>query len=137
MPFLISLISLVLILTPILLASVAILIITLFHWRKHPAFAPVFNFKRPFWVALFISLGMIVLGFAGGALTRPLFHFLKIPYEKLGMQDLTSVAFGLLLLLGQFCSVVSSICCLWNLIAAIFYHIRTKQYNNRDRINIP
>jgi len=122
--------SLAWILLPALLVYIAILTIVFFHWRNHPSFAPVFNFKRPSWLALFISLGMIALGFVGATLVPALSHLLHIPYNKLGLQDVTCIAFILLMLAGAFCCLVSSICCLWHLIAAFFYYVRSKQNHN-------
>jgi hypothetical protein len=48
-----------------------ILAIALYHWRKHPCFKDVLNFKRPFWVAFFISLGIVALAFIGGYWIAP------------------------------------------------------------------
>ena len=114
-------------LLPTLLICVAISVALLYRRRKHPNLAVVFNFKRPFWLALFISLGMIVLGFIGLISTPTLFHFLHIHYEKLGLQDVTCMAFILLIFTGAFCCMASAIYCLWRLIAAILSYVRAKQ----------
>jgi hypothetical protein len=119
--------NLIFALLPTLLVCVAILTIALYHRRKHPSVAPVFNFKRPFWLALFGSIGMIALSYTGLALTPTLFHFFHIPYEKLGFQDVTCIAFILLIIIGAFCCILAAICCLWRLIAAIFSYVRSKK----------
>jgi hypothetical protein len=110
--------SLFLILLPILLACVVILGIVLYRWRRHPSFAPVFNFKQPFWLALFISLGMIALGFAGAELALAL---------KLDPKGLSCIPFLLFMLLGAFCCEVSSAFCIWRLLAAILSYVHSRQ----------
>jgi hypothetical protein len=106
------------------LICVAILIVALYHWRKHPSFINILNFKRPCWLTLFISLGMIILGFVCGELVSLLFHLFHIHYDPKGFIYLP---FILLIFLGGLCCMVSSICCLWYLIAAIFSYVRAKQ----------
>lgn len=123
--------NLIFALLPILLICVTILTVAVYHWRKHPSFTPVFNFKRLFWLALFVSVGMVVLSYTGLALTPTIFHFFHIPYEKLGFQDVTCIAFILLIIIGAFCCVLASICCLWCLISAIFSYTHAKNDGNQ------
>jgi hypothetical protein len=119
--------NLIFALLPILLACVTILTIALYHRRKHPSFTQVFNFKRSLWLALFGSVGTIALSYTGLALTPALFRFFHIPYEKLGFQDVTCIAFIMLIIIGAFCCILAAICCLWHLIAAIVSYVRAKQ----------
>ncbi len=107
-----------LLLTLILLVCVTVLTIVLFPWRKHPSLAPVFNFKSASWIALFVSIGIILLGFIGGELVSLLF-----PDPK----GLSCVPFLLVMLVGVFCSLVSLILCLWTFVAAILSYVRTRQ----------
>ena len=82
------------------------------------------NFKRPFWLVLFASIEMIAVGFLGTKLTPKIFQLFRIPYEKLGLQDLISMAFALLVFVGGACCIV---CCLWCLIASILSCFRANQ----------
>jgi len=111
----------------LLLASFVGLIIPIaifLIWRKKAGFIWALNFRRPFWLALSISTEMIALGFLGSKLTPIIFHVFHIRYEKLGSQDLISLAFGVLVFVGAACLIY---CCLWYLIAAILSSVRAKQ----------
>ena len=118
--------SLMLALLPKLLVCVAVLVIALYHWRRHPNFKPVFDFRRQFWLALFISIGIIALGFSGLAITTTFFPLLHIPYKKLGVQDEICIAFVIMMVSGVVCCTLSSACCLWHLIIAIQSYARAR-----------
>ena len=103
---------------------VAILTIAFYHRRKHPCFVDVLNFKRPFWLVLFISIGMIALGFAGVAVINTCFFDYGDRFLLIGLP------FFLLILAGVFLCIVSSIRCLWYLIPAIVSYLKAKQNDN-------
>ena len=90
-----------------------ILAAVLFRWRKHPRLADVLNFKRPFWIVLFISLGLEVFGWVVGLLIAPLLN------DPHGFICIPSV---LLIIGGTFVGFVCSIRFLWCLIASIIRH---------------
>lgn len=52
-----------------------ILAVALYHWRKHQWLKDVLNFRRPFWMAFFVSLGIITLGFIGKLDSSIILHF--------------------------------------------------------------
>jgi hypothetical protein len=112
---------------------IAIVTITVSPFRKQPGFVPLFNFKRPIWLALFISVGMVVVGLCGAMLTPRLFRFWGIPYEKLGSQDIATIGFTLLMPFGALCSVGCLVVWLRHLIIAIRLYSQAKQ--NRKNIN--
>jgi hypothetical protein len=112
---------------------ISVSIIVLFRWRKHPSFAPLFNFKQPFWMAIFISFGMIVFGLSCAELTPLIFSLFHIHYEKLGIQDVTCLAFLFLVALGVFCLGVSCVACIWHLIGAILSYVHTRQPKQTDK----
>ena len=114
---------LILILVPTLPMCVAILAIAFRHWRKHPSFINILNFKRSCWFTLFISIGMTALGIAGVAFIPTL----VFKFDLLGLSCLPFVA---LMFAGAGGCIASSIYCLWHLIAAFFSYVRTKQNNN-------
>jgi hypothetical protein len=80
------------------------------------------NFKRPCWLTLFISLGLILLGYVGSVATRPVFQLFHIHYDKLGAQDLVTVAFLFLELVGLVATTASFIWCLVSVV--IFFRSR-------------
>jgi hypothetical protein len=104
-----------LILVAALPASAIILAVALFHWRRHPRLKDVLNFKRPLWVAFFISLGIVALGFVGAYWIAPVYHD-SDPWS------LMVLAFVLLMFAGAFSCFISSVRFFWCLIAAITHH---------------
>ncbi len=94
-----------------------IVAIVLFHWRKHPRFKDVLNFKRPFWVAFFISLGIVAFGFVCGYWIVPLVD--DVHTDEWGLIPL---AFALLIFAGAFSCFISSVRFFWCLVAAIRHH---------------
>lgn len=118
--------SLTLILLPTLLACIVILTIALYHWRQHPNFKNVMNFKRPHWLALFVSLGVTAFSYVTIKLFPVLFQFFKIShdnYNGIGFLFL----FGLLTSVGLLASLLSSFFCLWHFIVAIFSYVHKTQ----------
>ncbi|MEI7534038.1 MAG: hypothetical protein WCK57_06665 [Verrucomicrobiae bacterium] len=103
-------------------------ITVIFIWKKKTGSILVFKFKRPFWLAILIFIEMIAVGFLGTKLTPKVFNLFDIHYEKLGFQDLISVAFALLALVGEVCLIG---CCFWYLIAAILSYVRAKQISKK------
>jgi uncharacterized membrane protein YcjF (UPF0283 family) len=96
-----------------------IVAVALFHWRKHPRLKDVLNFKRPFWVAYFISLGAIAFGLAVVYWIAPVYHSAYQDSDPLGLMALP---FVLLMLVGVFSCFVSSVRFFWCLMAAIKHH---------------
>jgi hypothetical protein len=108
-----------------LLVCVTVLGIVLCLWRNHPIFKALMNFRRPMWLTLFISVGMIGLGFAGKVAVNPLIHLFHI--ENLGLLYLAGATILLLILTGGFLCLVASTWCLWSMTAAILSCVRSCQ----------
>jgi hypothetical protein len=68
---------------------------------------------------LCVSIGTTASGYLGILLTPRLFCFLHIHYEKLGLQDILSIAFGLLTFFGILCCILFSTIYLLKIIVAV------------------
>ena len=110
-------------LVPTLPGCVAVLTLALYRWRKYPSFINTFNFKRPFWLVLYISIGMTIIGIAGVVFIPAL----VIYFDPLG---LTCLPFVVLTFVGEFLCAASSFYCLCQLITAILLYIRLKRNDN-------
>jgi hypothetical protein len=82
------------------------------------------NFKRPCWLTLWISLTLIPVGYFGAAVTPAILRFLHISYDKLGLQDLTVIAFLFVMGIGFFGTILSAV---WCLFSTIFTLLRSKK----------
>jgi len=115
---------------------VAVTTIAFLPFRKKPGFVVFFNLKQAFWLALFVSVGVVVVSFCGAILTPKLFHLLGVHYEKLGCQDIIVFGFALLTPLGSLFSLVCFIVWIRHLIIAIRLYSQSK-INSKNHPGVP
>ena len=111
-----------------LIGCIAILLAIIFPWRKHPDLSPIFNFKRPCWLSFFVSFGITVFSFISGELLSLLIRRFFVHYDSKGIIYFPFVLFTIL---GVFCCLLSSIWCLWRIVAGIFSYVKSKQSHNK------
>lgn len=99
--------------------SMALVTLVFLRLRKNPSFTPLFDFKRPLWIAVAVSVGIVLLGFSGMTLCPIAFRFLGFPHEALGADDLAILGFLLLMFCGGVILLVCFIVWLRNIMTAI------------------
>lgn len=98
----------------------ALFLMALFHWRQHPCVKAVLKFRRPFWVLLYISVGVFAFGLIGGNLMPPSF-------DHLDPKGLRYIPFLVLAGVGILGCCVSFAWFLGSLIASILSYVHARQ----------
>jgi hypothetical protein len=117
---------------PALLFCIAGLAFAFHCWRRHQILHAAINFKRPYWLAIFVSLAIVAVGVLV-SLFGLLWAFLDDHYfhshEKMGPDFIFTVLGIIIAGFGAFCLWLSSVCCLWRLLSALLSHVHSLHSN--------
>jgi hypothetical protein len=113
-----------------LFVCIASLTIAFHHWRRYPILHAAIHFRRFHWLALFFSLGILVVGVVG-VLFAWLLDFSDVHYfhsgEKLGLGFPFFIVSIPVLVAGVYLLLLAAVYCVLRLLSALLSHVHSLQ----------